>query len=391
MTPAARVQTAIELLDAVIASARDNGASADVILAKGFRERRYAGSKDRRAIRDLVYRAIRAFGQAPSSGRAALLGLADPGVTELFGASPYGPASVSDADAAAVSSPVADWMKAAFEGFVDDAEIGALLERAPLDLRVNGLKATMDEVRVLYPDAELVPVAPFGLRLDLPVDVEKDAAYLGGLFEVQDAGSQMISAVCRAAPGMTVVDLCAGAGGKTLALATDMNGAGHLVACDTDRARLQQLPARAERAGAVVECRLLNPKLETEALQDLIGQADVVLIDAPCSGSGTWRRNPELRWRVTPDRLARTVEMQRQVLRVGATLVRPGGTLVYAVCSLFQQEGARQIDDFLSEHTDFAAEPLNVSAGRPSGKGTALTPLHDATDGFFVARLARSC
>lgn len=391
MTPAARVQAAIELLDAVIASVRDNGASADVILAKGFRERRYAGSKDRRAIRDLVYRAIRTFGHAPSSGRAAVLGLGDPSLTDLFGTNPYGPSAVSDRDIPAVPSSVAPWMQAAFEDIIDDAEITALLERAPLDLRVNGLKASVDDVRALYPDAKLVAVAPYGLRLEVPVDVEADDAYLDGLVEVQDAGSQMISAVCGAEPGMTVVDLCAGAGGKTLALAADMKGKGRLVACDTDRARLQQLPRRAERAGAVVECRLLNPKREMEALSDLAGQADVVLIDAPCSGSGTWRRNPELRWRVTPDRLARTLEMQRQVLRIGAELVRPGGTLVYAVCSLFTQEGAGQIDDILSEHKDYTAEPLNLSAGRPSGEGTVLTPFHDATDGFFVARLARSC
>lgn len=391
MTPAARVQTAIELLDAIIDAARNNGASADVLLAKGFRERRFAGSKDRRAIRDLVYRVIRAHAQLPTSGRAAILGLEDADLTQHFGSGAYGPPAVTPEEAKAAPSALPQWMQEAFLPFVDDAERAAMMERAPLDLRVNTLKSDVDEVARLYPAAVTVGLVPTCLRLDPPVDVEGDAAYLSGMVEVQDAGSQLISAACRTAPGMTVVDLCAGAGGKTLALAADMKGRGRLIACDTDRPRLQQLPARAERAGAVVETRLLNPKRELEALSDLEAQADIVLVDAPCSGSGTWRRNPELRWRLTPDRLERTLGMQAQVLDVAARLVKPGGYLVYAVCSLFGAEGPGQIDRFLKAHPDFLAAVMDVEAGRPAGAGIALTPFHDSTDGFFVARLARSC
>lgn len=391
MTPAARVQTAIELLDAIIDAARNNGASADVILAKGFRERRYAGSKDRRAIRDLVYRVIRAHGDIPETGRAGVLGLGDIDILAQFGTSAYSPPAIGADEPKQAPSALPAWMQEAFLPFIDEAERDAMMERAPLDLRVNTLKTSVESVATLYPEAERIPVVPSGLRLDPPVDVEGDEAYQAGFIEVQDAGSQIISLACRVEPGMTVVDLCAGAGGKTLALAADMKGQGRLIACDTDRARLQQLPRRAERAGASVETRLLNPKRELEVLVDLVGQADVVLVDAPCSGSGTWRRNPELRWRLTPERLDRTLAMQRQVLEVAAKLVKPGGCLVYAVCSLFGAEGADQIDRFVKAYPDFSADPLNVPAGRAAGHGIALTPLHDATDGFFVARLARSC
>lgn len=390
MTPGARVQTAIELLDAVIAAARNNGASADVVIAQGFRERRYAGSKDKRAIRDLVYRAIRSFGDVPVSGRAAILGLNDPDVEAVFGAGGYGPDEIVSDEARATQSVAPAWMDGEFIPMINAAELATLLERAPLDLRVNALKATRDEILAVL-GGEALAFTRHGIRFAEPFDVEASDAYLSGKVEVQDAGSQLISDVCHASPSMTVVDLCAGAGGKTLSLAADMAGQGHLIACDTDRARLQRLPDRATRAGAVVETRLLNPGRELEALGDLAGAADVVLVDAPCSGSGTWRRNPELRWRLTPARLERILAMQAQVLEVAQSLVRPGGVLVYAVCSVFAGEGAGQIDAFLDRHAGWSAEELALPAGRPSGKGYALTPFHDATDGFFIARLARSC
>jgi 16S rRNA (cytosine967-C5)-methyltransferase len=190
---------------------------------------------------------------------------------------------------------------------------------------------------------------------------------------------------------MTVVDLCAGAGGKTLALAADMDGKGRLVACDVDRPRLSRLAPRAERAGAAsIETRLLDGGREAEGLVDLKGQADVVLIDAPCSGTGTWRRNPEARWRLTPERLERLKGMQAHVLDFGAPLVRPGGRLVYAVCSLLDEEGRERIDAFLAaNHGWTRIDP--IAAGRMHGPGRRLTPAHDRTDGFFIAALVRSC
>jgi 16S rRNA (cytosine967-C5)-methyltransferase len=169
-----------------------------------------------------------------------------------------------------------------------------------------------------------------------------------------------------------------------------MGGEGTILATDTDRNRLSRLTPRAERAGVTnVETRLLNPGREAEMLADWGGSADCVLIDAPCSGTGTWRRNPEARWRLSPERLDRLVATQQHVLSIGAALVRPGGALVYIVCSLLDEEGAAQVSAFLADHAGWHAERLSLPAGRSHGPGVRLTPTHDATDGFFVARLTR--
>ncbi len=164
-----------------------------------------------------------------------------------------------------------------------------------------------------------------------------------------------------------------------------------ILATDTNRARLSQLPPRAERAGATIEIRLLNPPNELAELGDWQAKADIVLVDAPCSGSGTWRRNPEGRWRLTPQRLDRLVQTQSRLLDIAADLVRPGGVLVYAVCSILSREGALQITDFLRRHSSWQTQVVPIAAGREDGAGRLLTPGHDATDGFFVARLARPC
>jgi len=233
--------------------------------------------------------------------------------------------------------------------------------------------------------------APDCLRLPEGTAVDRLPAFAHGWIEVQDEGSQLVALACDAQPGMTVVDLCAGAGGKTLALAAAMAGEGRLVACDTDRARLARLAPRATRAGATVETRLLNGGAEAAALADLRVQADVVLVDAPCSGTGTWRRNPEARWRLTPARLERLTATQAHVLRLAAALVRPGGRLVYAVCSVLAEEGPAPVAALLAERPGWTALAAPVAAGRPVGPGRLLTPAHDDTDGFFVAALARPC
>jgi 16S rRNA (cytosine967-C5)-methyltransferase len=186
-----------------------------------------------------------------------------------------------------------------------------------------------------------------------------------------------------------VVDLCAGGGGKTLALAAAMENCGRLLACDIDRARLSRLPQRAARAGALAETRLLDPGREAEALADWQGIADAVLVDAPCSGTGTWRRNPEARWRLTPQALERYARVQAAVLRLGAALVRPGGRLTYVVCSLLDTEGADVIQAFLAEIPGWRAAEPKLAAGNPRGPGFRVTPWHDGTDGFFFATLER--
>lgn len=393
MTPPARAQAAIDILDLVIAAAREAGPAADTVISNYFRARRYAGSGDRRAVRDLVYAAVRRAGERPESGRAALLGLAEvrPDVAALFGGGGHGPAEASRDEERASAAIAPAWLLERFPPLLDAAERATLLERATLDLRVNLLKADVLTVAAEFPDAVPAPHAPHGLRLAEGARVEDTPAWREGRIEVQDAGSQLVVVACAAGPGMTVVDLCAGAGGKSLALAASMKGESRLVACDTDRGRLSRLPPRAARAGAPIETRLLDPKREFEALQDLAGRTDLVLVDAPCSGTGTWRRNPEARWRLTPERLMRLVRLQAEIIDLAVTLVRPGGHLVYAVCSLLPEEGAGQIDAFLKRGSGWRGEDLPFAAGRGHGAGRLLTPLHDRTDGFFIARLRAPC
>lgn len=394
MTPAARSQAAIDLLDRIIVAAREGGAAADTLIARWFAERRYAGSKDRRAIRELVYDAIRLCGERPESGRAALVALAQvrPELGATFDGSSYGPAVLREEEPAAAPGVLPAWLRQRFaQAGLGDEEQAALLERAPLDIRLNRLKpASADQVAAF---TEAVPVAHAADALRLPSDtpLERLPAYVEGLFEIQDAGSQMVTAAAEARPGMKVVDLCAGGGGKTLALAAAMANQGSILACDVDRPRLSRLPPRAERAGVTIaETRLLDPGREAERLSDWQGAADLVLIDAPCSGTGTWRRNPEARWRLTDARLKRLTETQVSLLDVAVDLTAPGGSVLYIVCSLLDAEGADQIAAFLQRHHGWKAEPPVLGSGRSRGYGARLTPLHDGTDGFFVAKLVRA-
>jgi 16S rRNA (cytosine967-C5)-methyltransferase len=234
-------------------------------------------------------------------------------------------------------------------------------------------------------------LSPIGLRLPGAIPVEDSAAWRDGLVEVQDEGSQLLALACSAAPGETVLDLCAGAGGKTLALAAEMGNSGRILASDTDRARLSRMDLRLRRSGAtIVEPRLLDPGRERDALADLVDLPDLVLVDAPCSGTGTWRRNPELRWRLTPQRLAAYVKLQAYLLDIAAELVRPGGRIVYAVCSLLAEEGRGQAAAF-EGRSAMVPEVGAMAGGRAAGAGRILTPAHDGTDGFFVARWRAPC
>ena len=392
MTPAARLQAAIELLDAVIASTRANGAAADTLIARYFKTRRYAGAKDRRAVRDLVYAAIRRAGELPASGRAALIGLARerPELAAAFDGSAHGPAPIGDEPGAPAGIAPA-WLTARLSTVLDSGAMAALLDRAPLDLRVNRLRATRADVLARLGAGIPGALSPDAIRLPEGFAIEPHDVWGEGLVEVQDEGSQLIVRACAARPGLTVVDLCAGAGGKTLGLAAAMRGQGRLIACDTDRARLARLAPRARRAGADgIEERLLDGGREGEALADLIGCADIVLVDAPCSGTGTWRRNPEARWRLSPERLDRLRGLQDRVLALGAALVKPGGRLVYAVCSLLDEEGADRAGALLAADKGWRVIEDAVAAGRAHGPGRLLTPASDGTDGFFVAALERA-
>jgi 16S rRNA (cytosine967-C5)-methyltransferase len=392
MTPSARAQAAIELLDMIIEAARDGGAAGDTLISRYFASRRYAGSKDRRAVRDLVYAAIRRSGDRPRSGRAAMLGLVEdqPDLAFCFDGSAHGPALIGPDEVASPAALLPAWIVPCLSDLIDAQEQSVLLDRAPLDIRVNRLKGTKEDALSALPQAQPIAGFPDALRLPEGFALEKIEIWASGLVEVQDAGSQMIAAACEARAGMIVIDLCAGAGGKTLALAADMQAQGRLVACDTSRPRLSRLPERAERAGAGnVETLLLNPHQEAQALASLAGLADVVLIDAPCSGTGTWRRNPEARWRLTPERLAALVQEQARILDFAAPLVKQGGRLVFAVCALTQAESKGQVEAFLSRHSGWNIHLVAMEHGRSYGAGRLLSPAHDGTDGFFMAVLVR--
>ena len=392
MTPSARVQAAIEILDLCVASAREDGPPADAIVSHYFKTRRYAGSKDRRAVRELVFRAIRRAGEPPADGRSAMVGLAgdDPGLAALFDGAPHAPRPIGEGETGAVARLLPPWLEGELSPLVTAEEWPALLERAPFDLRVNIARTSRDAMLSAFAGSVPTPLSPWGIRLPADSRVDQHPAFLDGQIEVQDEGSQLIALACTPGPRHRIVDLCAGAGGKALALAAAAQDA-EILACDTNRARLGKLPPRAERAGASIAVRLLDGGREAAQMADWNGQADVVLVDAPCSGSGTWRRNPEGRWRLTPGRLDRVAALQARLLDLAAPLVKPGGTLVYAVCSILTREGAGQVEAFLGRHSSWAMHDVPDSFGRSDGGGRLLTPRHDGTDGFFVARLLRSC
>ncbi|PXW77626.1 16S rRNA (cytosine967-C5)-methyltransferase [Blastomonas natatoria] len=406
MTPAARVQAAIDLVDAILNAARGQGASADTLARNFFRERRYMGSGDRRAVRDLAWRAVRRFGELPQNGRAALAGLAreDAELAALFDGSSYGPAPLRDDEPVATGGLIPGWIEALLPPLFDDGEKAALLDRAPLDLRYDPSRTDPDALRAIWPDIAFSEALPRAARLPGNTPVEASAPWQAGAIDVQDWGSQAIVQAClgEETPGL-VIDLCAGAGGKTLALSA-MLPAARIIASDTSRDRLQAMEPRRRRAGPDrIEPLLLDPRREWERLAPFEVQADLVLVDAPCSGSGTWRRNPETRWRLTPERLARVAAEQARLIEIAMRLVRPGGALVYAVCSLLPDEGPRQAARGLCAGKGWTIVPLDMQIGRPIGadgrlcdasdKGIAgrlLTPQHDSTDGFFFTRACRS-
>jgi 16S rRNA (cytosine967-C5)-methyltransferase len=392
MRPAARLQAAIELLDEIIIAARDNGASADNLAKKFFAVRRYAGSKDRRAIRDLTWDAIRHFGERPQHGRTAFVALADQSseLAGLFDGSSYGPAKIALAEPRALGGPLPAWILPHFPEFLNTAEQVALLQRAPLDLRINTLKTDRASVLAEIEESVVIDALPNAIRLSTGTAMDQHPLMQDGSVDIQDLGSQLIATACQVTPGMMVLDLCAGTGGKSLALAADMANTGRLVAADTNRNRLDQIAPRAAHAGVTnVEARLLNPGREAAMLDDIAGSCDVVLVDAPCSGSGTWRRNPETRWRLDSQRLRRVVAEQAKILDIATSMVAPSGHLLYAVCSLLDDEGARQLDGFLRRHGGWKTVDINAKIGRKHGGGLLLTPAHDGSDGFFLARLEK--
>lgn len=428
MTPSARIAAAADLLDAIaVAPERP----ADAVTNAFFRARRYIGSADRREVAESVWRILRSqrrlawwLDDSAASPRlllgAALLLLdAAPAerLTNLFAGGRFGPAPLSPAELAAlarleghtldhpampaaVRREVPDWLLphlAARFGSALDAELAALLQPAALDLRVNTLKATRDEARSALRGedipAEPTPLSPWGLRVDARRSVVGAKAFRAGLVEIQDEGSQLVAALVAARPGMRVADYCAGAGGKTLAIAACMANRGHLAACDVSAARLVGAAKRLRRAGV---CNAEMHLLESgdKWAKRRAGGFDRVLVDAPCTGSGVWRRNPAARLRLSEAEVRRVAGEQAAILDRAAPLVRNGGRLVYATCSLLIEENEAQVSTFLARHLEFRPLPLSAAwpgPGAPPSEGAHLflTPRRHDTDGFFAAVMER--
>jgi 16S rRNA (cytosine967-C5)-methyltransferase len=409
MTPAARLQMAIEILEGLDKTAQPT----DRFLKSWFRIRRFAGSKDRREIANRVFAVQRTraalahrMGDAPRALVIAALLEAGEDIPALFTGGGYGPEPLSDAERAAIAATPALaplWVRGEFPQFLETElsrafggrlldEMVALQSRAPADLRVNTLKAQRDEViAALNADGVLcaaTPYAPHGIRIGSDAtNLSKSALFESGAFEFQDEAAQIASALCAAAPGMRVLDLAAGAGGKSLAFAASMQNQGEIVACDLRGEALFKLEKRALRAGATIIKTLPLDHAQPS------GSFDMVLVDAPCTGSGTWRRQPELRWRLTPERIAYLVSVQDGLLDQAAALVRPGGRLFYATCSILGCENQDRIAAFQSRHPGFT--PLNLAENWPHDPPPGLaedfraSPATTGTDGFYCAALSR--
>lgn len=430
MTPAARIAAAIDILADFATSPEPVERTID----RWFRTRRFAGSKDRRAVREIVFSTVRNWDAAAHAADCRdprmvvatsllLFGGHDlASLQALFGADRYAPPPLEPQEvdrlasagqrfagaprAARCNYPA--WLEPELAmAFGDgiEAEMRAFMDRAPLDLRVNTAKTTVaDAIGALASEriaAEPMPLSSVGLRCASEAKVTRTAAYRDGLVEIQDEASQIAALVVGAKPGERIVDYCAGAGGKSLAMASAMANSGRIFAFDLSAARLEPLGERARRAGtAIIETHGLADRATRAVLDELSGSADRVLVDAPCSGTGTWRRAPDARWKLTPDRLAGYCQAQSRVLREAAALVRPGGRLVYVTCSILPRENGAQVETFLSQVPGFSPVPTGevwheaLQSPPPAGlhamtAGLLLTPHTTGTDGFFIAVFER--
>ena len=429
MIPAARIAAAIEILADIAIKKRP---AADCLKEWG-QSHRFAGSKDRSSIANLVFDALRRQSSAAwlmqdDSARGTMLGtlklLRGMNVTEiaaLFTGEAHAPAplSLQETDRLAnstlngaplhVAGDFPEWLAPALSRAYPEsaaAQGQALAGRAPVDVRVNTLKGKRDRqlANHAHLHAAATPFSPIGLRLPIGPDgrgpaLAAEVALTKGLIEVQDEGSQLAALLSCAKEGEQVLDLCAGGGGKTLALAGMMGNKGQIYATDADGRRLMPIYARLEKAGAR-NVQVRPPRAGVADLAELKGQCDLVLIDAPCTGSGTWRRNPDAKWRIRPGALEQRIKDQDEVLEEALLFVKPGGRILYITCSVLCEENEDRMASFLARHSAFSLiEPgaLANQAGLPAlgphvsphGFGLRLSPLDTATDGFFIAALKR--
>lgn len=431
MTPAARLTAAEELLSAIGAAPTP----AEQHVGSYFRNRRYAGSKDRRWVTEFVYRALRRQGELdgaalevglepiPRSRCLLSLILFENIAPDALGAGwfggPHGLGELTEAEAAALtkaaeidlsSLPLAargnfpDWLadKLTAQYGARAAEIMAAYgERAPVTLRVNAQKGSRSDIRYFLKNEGVevtpTPLSPDGLNIAGRLNLSRHPLLENGRIELQDEAAQISARLADARPGMTIVDFCAGGGGKSLAMAAGMDYAGKIHAFDTDEKRMRDIGTRARRAGVglIEPLAISGDDTDNEIFAPLLRQCDRVFVDAPCSGSGTWRRQPDMKWKLTEERLAELTVLQADILARAAPLVAPGGRLIYATCSILAEENAAQVDAFLLSHPGFTLVPVSAIweavglDGRYDGDCLALTPADHGTDGFFTAVLER--
>jgi 16S rRNA (cytosine967-C5)-methyltransferase len=429
MIPGARLQAAIEIVDEILNRHRP----ASNALSEWGKAHRFAGSGDRAAIGNLVYdtlrhRASSAYVMGSDAPRALVLaglgrsqGAAIDTVAGLCTGAPHAPEPLTDEErqrlttgslAGAppwVQGDYPEWLQPSMErAFGDRAAVHGqgMAERAPVFLRANTMKSTAAKVAKAFTQhgAEARGLAHYAVRLPPPKgagrtpNVEADIAHGKGWFEVQDDGSQVAAMLAGAGPREQVIDLCAGAGGKTLAMAAAMQNTGQIYAYDSDKSQLRPIFERLKRAG-VRNAQVMNAGNLAE-LNALGPRFDCVLIDAPCTGTGTWRRRPDSKWRVSPENLATRIADQRTVLALGQSLVKPGGRLIYVTCSVLPEENTDQVAWFLAQAPEFSnvpfAERWKVTVGGDvavSSDGRTdnllLTPTDHGTDGFFIASFLR--
>jgi 16S rRNA (cytosine967-C5)-methyltransferase len=429
MTPAARLAAAIEVLGNLESERRP---AADALKGWGLAHR-FAGSGDRAAIAGLVYDALRrrassAFLMGAETPRAILIGMLkrerglDSGaIARLASGEKYAAEALSGDERmrldaagmagapAAVAGDYPEWLEPHFVRAFGEAraeEGAALASRAPLDLRVNTLKSDRDKAATMLADLKPGETrwSPWGLRITLGADakappIHAEPAFLKGMVEVQDEGSQLAALLSAAKPGEQVVDLCAGAGGKTLALAAMMDNKGQIFATDDDKRRLAPIHDRLSRSGAR-NVQVRTPKSVGGEIADLAGRCDLVLIDAPCTGTGAWRRNPDAKWRMRPGALEQRQKEQAEILDRAVPLLKAGGRVAYVTCSVLDEENGAQLRAFLARHPEFSVQSpaemakalgedalMFTKAARLSAEGLLMTPGSTGTDGFFVGVL----
>ena len=426
MKRGAHVGAALQILE----NFESEGRPLDKVCSYFFKQNRFIGSKDRRAISELVYGFMRQknllecwakkIGLNRSTRSCMMVYLNGEDLGEIFKDETYCPEPLTKNEKKALPllpknledeslSPYIllnypRWMEASLQASFPDnfeAEMRAFLETAPFDLRSNPLKTTRDDLHqnLSLESYELTPteLSPLGLRSNKRLPLDQTNAFKQGEVEVQDEGSQLICLLSQVKPNHQVLDFCAGAGGKTILLSALMNNKGQLLATDVHDRRLQECKKRLKRSG----CQNAHTKaIEDENdryLDRYINKMDRVLVDAPCTGSGTWRRNPDLKWRTTKADLDEICHKQQSILSAAARLVKSGGRLIYATCSVLVEENERQIEKFLNQHSDFTvtsiadvwSEELGVKCP-VKGDYLRLSPHKHKTDGFFAAILTKN-